>query len=150
MTALVATLGLAVGIAAVAIIFATRNGEQEVRAAAQPQPSSATPPAGAPTTPSASPVASAAQAPASSAAQIQITIDSSPHYARVYLDKKRLDPPFEISLPRDGAAHEVKVEAPGHKSRTVPFKATADLALVVALEPLPKAKQPPKKDDDIY
>lgn len=148
-TALVGTTGVAVGIAVVAIVFAMRGPASIPPASAPTQratPTASAPRSAAPSTPS----VSTSAAPAPPAPTIKLTMEVSPNYARVYLDKARLKAPYELSLPRDGAKHELKIEAPGHKTRRVPFEATADLALVVALEVLPKKKPPPAPNEDIY
>ena len=148
LTALVGITGAAVGIAVVAIVFATRS---------TPPPSV---PGGstavAPTVrPAATATSAAAPAPSASTAApepatITVTMEVSPSYARVYLDKARIKPPYDRTLPRDGADHELKIEAPGHKSKKIPFKATGDLSLVIALEALPKKKKNPTTNEEIY
>jgi hypothetical protein len=156
-TALVGITGAAVGIAVVAILFASRAPEPtKTGSSSHPGgPPGATAQSGRSSPgPSNAPGSSAAVPPSQN---IQLTIDASPRYARVYLDNQLMKTPYELTLARDGKDHEVRVEAPGHKTRKVPFKSSADLALVIALEPLPKKKNgsapsapPPPKDDDIY
>jgi hypothetical protein len=156
-TALVGITGAAVGIAVVAIVFASRPADpiktgSSPLGGASPTAQPGRPGPGPSNAPSATPAVPPSQ-------NIQLTIDASPKYARVYLDNQRMKDPYELTLPRDGKDHEVRVEAPGHKTRKIPFKASADLALVIALEPLPKKKTgsspspssgPPPKDEDIY
>lgn len=148
-TALVGTTGAAIGIAVVAIVFATRPTATPTASPSAPGPERAAP-ASTQQAASSTAATSTAQAPAApEPASMTLKIEVSPDYARVYLDGARLKPPLERTLPRDGADHELRIEAPGHKTRKIPFKANADLALVVALEALPKKKSAPT-NEDIY
>ncbi|MBL9023893.1 MAG: hypothetical protein JNL21_16985 [Myxococcales bacterium] len=148
-TALVGTTGAAVGIAVVAIIFAMRGPAPTTPGPAPTQRAAPTP-AQPQITPSPAPTASTVPPPVPAASTIQLTMEVSPNYARVYLDKARLKAPYAQSLPKDGAAHELKIEAPGHKTKKVPFQATSDLSLVIALEALPKKAKPASSNEDIY
>lgn len=155
-TALVGITGAAVGIAVVAIVFASRAPDT-AKTGSSSHPGVPSPNAPAGRSGPASSIAPSAVHATPPSQNIQLTIDASPRYARVYLDDQKMTEPYELTLPRDGKEHEVRVEAPGHKTRKVPFKSSADLALVIALEPLPKKKNgsvpsapPPPKDDDIY
>ncbi len=149
-TALVGTTGAAVGIAVVAIVFAMRGPAPATPGQAPTQRAAPTPAQPQITTSSAAPTASPVPPPVPAASTIQLTMEVSPNYARVYLDKTRLKAPYAQSLPRDGAAHELKIEAPGHKTKKVPFQATSDLSLVIALEALPKKAKPASSNEDIY
>jgi hypothetical protein len=147
LTALVGITGAAVGIAIVAIIFAARDPSPAPSVPTSPTANVVTtpPPPAKPTAPD-----PPASSPVAEPSTIQVTMDVSPNYARVYLDKERLKAPYARTLPRDGADHELKIEAPGHKTKKIPFKASGDLALVVALEALPKKKKNPTTNEDIY
>ncbi len=69
---------------------------------------------------------------------IKLHIEITPEYAKVSLDGRKLKAPFDGTLPRDGAKHVLKIDAPGHKQKKIEITASADTNLVIALEPLPK------------
>ncbi len=102
---------------------------------------------------------STAVAPAPSAdvsaapATVRLKVEVSPDYARVKIDGKKLKLPFDGTLPKDGAKHTLKIEAPGHKTKTIEVMANADTNLVIALEPVLKANPtgvPAPPPDPVY
>jgi len=86
-----------------------------------------------------SPVASST---APDADTIKLHIDVSPDYAKVTLDGKKVKTRYDGTLPKDGAKHVLKIDAPGHKQKKIEFVASADTNLVIALEALSKAARP--------
>lgn len=85
--------------------------------------------------------ASAAAASASSSAQlaaddrVQLTVNASPASARVAVDDGGLmATPFVSLMPRDGAVHHVRIEAPHFAAKLVNFTANADASIDVSLE----------------
>jgi hypothetical protein len=59
----------------------------------------------------------------------------APPNARVVVDHQAAGNPAIVTLPKDGAAHSVRVEADGYVPRDETFSATGDGTLVIALEP---------------
>ena len=107
----------------------------------------------APTAPTAAPTAPGT---VQAAQTIKLHVEISPDYAKLSLDGKKLKAPYEGTLPKDGAKHLLKIDAPGHKQKKIEIIASADTNLVVALEPLPKVKktadpgEPPGPAPDPY
>ena len=123
-------------------------------ASATPKPTAtAATTAATPTTTAAPTITTGVQA----AQTIKLHVEISPDYAKLSLDGTKLKAPFDGTLPKDGAKHVLKIDAPGHKQKKIEIIASADTNLVVALEPLPKvhktaepADPPPGPAPDPY
>jgi hypothetical protein len=71
--------------------------------------------------------------------EITLSVEVSPREAWTYLDDQPLiGASFQRKLPRDGRVHTVRVEAHGYKKTVQTFVASADVTLVLSLEPLPR------------
>ena len=67
-------------------------------------------------------------------AMIDVKIDVRPKDATVFLDDKKLAGK-ETQIPKDGAKHQLRIEASGYGSRTRDFDATSDLTWDLDLSP---------------
>jgi serine/threonine-protein kinase len=66
---------------------------------------------------------------------VRVTLRALPSSATFVIDQgKRVDNPFVGDLPRDGFDHQVKVSAPGYKSKTITVRFDKDVVLDVNLE----------------
>jgi serine/threonine-protein kinase len=121
---------LVIAIAIVTVAFMMRN---------KPAPLASDTSATSPSSTAAAP-ASAATPAASSSAQaaddhVQLTVNASPASARVAVDDGGLmATPFVSLMPRDGAVHHVRIEAPHFATKIVNFTANADASIDVSLE----------------
>lgn len=105
----------------------------------------ATPTASSSAAPAASATSSATASPSGSAqaATVKVTLEIEPHFAKVLLDGKALPKKTkELTLPRDGKEHEIRVESAGFRKRKIKVKADRDAHLVITLEVIPKAQKP--------
>jgi hypothetical protein len=76
-------------------------------------------------------------------ATVRLEVEVHPPYARVFLDGSLVGHPVRTSLPRDGALHELRFEAGGHKPQQRSFQADRDSTFVIHLEPMPKLSPAP-------
>lgn len=76
-------------------------------------------------------------------ATVRLEVEVHPPYTRVFLDGALVGHPVRTSLPRDGALHELRFEAGGHKPQQRSFQADRDSTFVIHLEPLPKLSPSP-------
>jgi len=141
---LVAAGALAVG-AALAI-----GGWQMTKSPA-PVPAAASTDAAAPDKP-------AVTSTATAAGDVEVTITADPSQAKLYLDDKPLAAnPFKGKLPKDGANHQLRVEAAGYTTRTETLTLERDRSMDVVLvkdagadkEPARHGGAPPPPPDDM-
>ncbi|MBI2390645.1 MAG: serine/threonine protein kinase [Deltaproteobacteria bacterium] len=93
---------------------------------------SAPPPAPAATT--AAPVASSG-APAPAVAEATLTVRAEPEIAKLFLDGQALATnPSSHKLPRDGASHVLRAEAPGYATKTLTVTLEADRDVLLSLD----------------
>jgi serine/threonine-protein kinase len=72
--------------------------------------------------------------PAAAASTVEITVAANPSDAKVFLDDQALPGnPAKAQVPKDGTAHQVRVEAPGYASRTDRITFERDRAIDVTL-----------------
>ncbi len=117
----------AIGLIAIALFVRSKSApETNAVTTASPASASASAAAAAPS--------SSAQAPAADD-RVQLTVNASPASARVSVDDGgSMATPFVSLLPRDGAVHHVKIEAPHFAAKIVNFTASADASIDVSLE----------------
>lgn len=74
---------------------------------------------------------------AAQAAPVQLSIAVSPPQATLHLDGKPISNPSEIQRPTDERSHELRAEAPGHRTAVRSIRLERDLTIVLELAPLP-------------
>ena len=75
--------------------------------------------------------------------QVTLRVTVTPRQALVSLDGRRLaSSPLTLSLPKDDAVHELRVEADGYEPLVRNVSLASDLELQLELSPLPVAKPP--------
>jgi serine/threonine-protein kinase len=101
--------------------------------------------------PAAEAATSAAPPEAPAAALCEVKLKASPAEARLFLDDAPLPSnPFSSRFPRDGAAHRLRVEAPGHTTRheLISFdKPEVSLEIPLAAEPRAQAEPAEARPD---
>lgn len=81
---------------------------------------------------------------------VRLEVEVHPPYTRVFLDGALVGHPVRTSLPRDGALHELRFEAGGHKPQQRSFQADRDSTFVIHLEPMPKLSPAPPRPEPVY
>lgn len=82
---------------------------------------------------------------------VRLEVEVHPPYTRVFLDGTLVGHPVRTSLPRDGALHELRFEAGGHKPQQRSFQADRDSTFVIHLEPMPKlSPSPAPRPEPLY
>ena len=125
----IAAAVVALGLIAAVVVLVVQLTGREVSA-----PTSGGP-AEAPTAPVASLRTTAADntAEAGTGETVEVRLEASPAHAQMWLDGRALSSnPAVRSVPKDGAVHEVRVEAAGYRTKTVEVR--ADRAVVLQLE----------------
>jgi serine/threonine-protein kinase len=75
-----------------------------------------------------------ATATATAAAEVEISVTAAPPEAKLFLDDKPLaGNPFKGKLPKDGASHQLRIEAAGYTTRTETLSLERDRSVDVAL-----------------
>lgn len=64
-----------------------------------------------------------------------VVVTTSPGSAQLFLDELAVPNPYVGDHPRDGTAHDLRVEAPGYESKTFTFSFGEDIYLNVGLAP---------------
>jgi serine/threonine-protein kinase len=75
-----------------------------------------------------------ATATATTAGDVEVSITANPPEAKIYLDDKLLaGNPYKGKLPKDGASHQLRIEAPGYTTRTDTLSLERDRSMDVVL-----------------
>ena len=79
-------------------------------------------------------------------ATMRVVIRASPESATIFLNGREVEGnPAELTLPADGAVHEVEARARGHRTATSRFTADEDREVVLTLAPRPRPEKQPTK-----
>jgi len=79
-------------------------------------------------------------------ATMRVVIRASPESATIFLNGREVEGnPAELTLPADGAVHEVEARARGHRTATSRFTADEDREVVLTLAPRPRPTKQPSK-----
>lgn len=102
--------GTALLLVAASVVFISRNG---------PEPASATPPL------------------SSAAKRIDVALDTLPPGATVLIDGRPVgSAPYRGQVNRDGSRHEIRAQAPGHRTKSIEVDYTSDIAMTLELPPI--------------
>ncbi len=139
-------VAVALGVVAVAASLVAVVVSLRARPAAEPTttttaavtPIRAAAPTPAPTPPSSATPTVAASAKSATMPTIELFIDASPRFARVYVDDVLLTGrPIKEPFARDEREHEIRIEAIGYRPIKTRFTARGDTHLILSLEPIP-------------
>jgi len=114
--------GLGIAAVAVAVMVATRNGNAKPNVPSEEPTTRSATTAAAPTSTTPSAPATATQADAASAKPtadlVKVTIHAAPDSAKIFIDGAEVTGnPFTGTFPKDGASHNVRVEADGFETK---------------------------------
>jgi hypothetical protein len=149
--------GIGIGVVAIglgAVLFMGKAGDDPTTTPA----ASGAPVAPAPSSPAEKTTDRKADPPvAPSASSVTVRIEASPKSAKIFVDGKATgDNPHEAKFPKDGASHEIKVEADGYEAQTKTVVADKDTGLSIGLAPLVRRggggrpqPQPPPDDNSM-
>jgi serine/threonine-protein kinase len=87
-----------------------------------------------------------AATPPPAATDVEVSIAAHPQEAKLYLDDRLLvSNPFKAKLPKDGAPHQLRIEAPGFTTETKPISLDKDMMMEVSLVKDGSAPSPDKQ-----
>ena len=141
-TLIIALAAAVMALAAVLVFAVTRPSAPPAPAAARPT-APTTPPEPAATTPPAQTQGIAVALPPITPPVVPQKVDlamklkASPSQAKIWVDGVEVAAnPYSAQIPKDGASHKVRADAPGYVPKEMLFTADSDVSLELALDPI--------------